>query len=189
MASKYAHSFAVRNFAIPEQVTSHPFWHVCGIALFLVLVAIHRRARSSGVLMLVLWNLAGVILHEASHLLVGVLLRAQPTCISVLPHRGDNGWCLGSVSFRRITALNAFPVSLAPLGLVGVACWLARRWFTWQAPTLPATLALYGCMFVLLYNALPSRQDLRVACNWRSLLIYVPPMLALAAYFFLPLIG
>lgn len=28
--------------------------------------------------------------------------------------------------------------------------------------------------FVLLYNALPSRQDLRVANNWRSQLLYLP---------------
>lgn len=179
----------MRSFVLPEQVARHPLWHVCGIALFLVLAAIHRRARSSGALALVLWNLTGVILHEAAHLLVGLLLLARPTGISILPRREGRGWRLGSVGFRRITAFNAVPVALAPLGLVGVAYWLARHWFAWQTPSLSTTLALYGCVFVLLYNALPSRQDLRVACTWRSLLLYVPLAAALAFHFLRPLIG
>jgi hypothetical protein len=179
----------VSQFALPEQISSHPIWHLCGIALFLVLAALHRRARSSGILALVLWNLTGVILHEAAHLLVGLMLRARPTGISLLPRREGNGWRLGSIGFRRITAFNALPVALAPLGLIGVAFWLARHWFTWLAQSLPATLALYCCVFVLLYNSLPSRQDLRVACTWRSLLLYVPLAAVLAGYFLRPLIG
>ncbi len=176
------------RFVLPEQIASHPLWHLCGVTLFLVLAAINRRARSSGALVLVLWNLTGVILHEAAHLLVGLLLRARPTSVSLLPHREGDGWRLGSVSFRGITAFNAVPVALAPLGLVGVAYWLAIHWFTWQAPSLAVTLALYGCVFVLLYNALPSRQDLRLACTWRSLLLYVPVAAALGVYFLRPFI-
>jgi hypothetical protein len=169
-------------------ITHHPFWHFCGIVLVLAMAAIHCRVRSSGAIVLVLWNLTGVILHEVAHLLVGLLLRAHPTGISLLPTRDGNGWRLGRVGFRRITALNAVPVSLAPLGLVGVAYWVACRWFSWYAPSLPAMLALYGCVFVLLYNALPSRQDLRVACTWRSILIYAPLTAALAWYYLWPLI-
>ncbi len=170
-------------------ITQHPLWHLCGVALFLTLVAIHRRARSSGLVVLVLWNLTGVILHETTHLLVGLLLRAQPTGISLLPKRDGDGWRLGSVGFRRITALNAVPVALAPLGLFGVAYWLVRHWFDWLAPSLPTTLALYGCLFVLIYNALPSRQDVRVACNPRSLLIYLPLMAVLVIFLIRPLIA
>ncbi len=169
-----------------SSVTHYPLWHFCGIVLFLVLAVIHRRARSSGVIVLVLWNLTGVILHEAAHLLVGLLLRAQPAAISLLPKRDGNGWRLGSVQFGRITAINAMPVALAPLGLIGLAYWLARHWFSWYAPSLPAMLGLYGCMFVLLYNALPSRQDLRVACTWRSILLYVSLAVVLAVCFLRP---
>jgi hypothetical protein len=187
--NRFSEGKIVPRFVLPEQVACHPLWHLCGISLFLVLVSLHRRASSSGVLVLVLWNLTGVILHEAAHLVVGLLLQARPTGISLLPHRDGNGWRLGSVGFRRITAFNAVPVALAPLSLIGVAYWLARNWFTWQAPSLPATLGLYGCVFILLYNALPSRQDLRVACSWRSLLLYVPLAAALVFYFLRPLIG
>ena len=161
----------------------HPLWHLCGAALFVFLAAIHRRTRSSGIFAVVLWNLTGVILHELAHLLVGVVFRARPAGMSLVPHREGNGWCLGSVSFRRITAVNAVPVALAPLGLAALACWCARQWFSWFNPSFSATLALYGSMFFLLYNALPSRRDLRVAFNWRSMLLYSPLLAALACYF------
>ena len=69
--------------------------------------------------------------------------------------------------------LHVLPVALAPLGLAGIAWLVARSWFDWFRPSLPTTLALYAACFVLLYNALPSRQDLRVALNWKSLLLYV----------------
>jgi hypothetical protein len=161
-------------------------WHICGVCLFIVLVAIHRRTRSSGVLIMVLWNLTGVILHELAHLIVGMLFRAKPAGISLVPRRDGNGWHLGSVSFRRITVVSAVPVALAPLGLAPLAYLLYRHWFTWYAPSLPATLALYGSLFVLLYNSLPSRQDLRVAFNWKSVLLYSPLVAALAFWFVRP---
>lgn len=167
-------------------IAHHPLWHLCGAALFLLLAGIHRRARTSGVLVAVLWNLAGVIIHELAHLLVGTLLRAKPVGFSLVPRREGAGWRLGCVRFRRITPFNAVPVALAPLGLFGLAYWLARQWFDWYKTTLVATLSLYAVLFVLLYNALPSRQDLRVAGNWRSMLIYLPPLVALAWYCALP---
>ena len=72
------------------------------------------------------------------------------------------------------------PVALAPLGLTLIAWWLARHWHLWLRPSLVSTLALYAVMFLLLYNALPSRRDLRVACNGKSVILYA---LLLAAGF------
>jgi hypothetical protein len=161
----------------------NPLWHACGAGLFILLVAIHRRTRSSCVLVAVLWNLTGVILHELAHLLVGIVFRAGPSAISLVPHRDGAGWCLGSVSFTRITAVSAVPVALAPLSLAGLAYWIARNWFDWYQPSLQATLLLYGSVFLLLYNSLPSRRDLRVAFNWRSMLLYLPLIAALAGYY------
>jgi hypothetical protein len=129
-----------------------------------------------------LWNLTGVILHELAHLLAGLLFSARPSGFSLLPHREGNYWRLGSVSFARITALNAVPIALAPLGLAGLAYWIARNWFAWYEPSFPSTLALYAAIYFLLYNALPSRRDLRVACNWKSLLLY-SLLVAVAWYF------
>ena len=153
------------------------------MGLFLVLAAIHRRTRSSGIFVVMLWNLSGVLLHESAHLLIGMLLRAQPSGMSLWPRRTGHGWRLGSVSFSRITALNAVPVALAPLGLAAVACLLADNWFLWWRPSLPATLALYAAVFILLYNALPSRQDLRIACNAKSILLYAALLAAVTWYY------
>ena len=150
----------------------HPLWHLCGLALVLFLFAVQRRARASGILILALWNLTGVVLHELAHLLVGMVFLARPHGFSLVPQRKGNGWRLGSVTFARITAVNAVPVALAPLGLVAAAVWVASRWHSWCPPSLKSTIALYAALYFLLYNALPSRQDLRVACNWRSLLLY-----------------
>ena len=164
----------------------HPLWHLSGAALFILLATIHRRTKSSGVIAVVLWNLIGVILHELAHLLAGVMFLARPAGMSLVPHREGNGWRLGSVSFRRITTVNAVPVALAPLGLAGLAYWICLHWFSWYKPSLPATLALYGCMFILLYNALPSSRDLRVAFNLRSMLLYSPLLAFLGCYFAWP---
>jgi hypothetical protein len=119
-------------------------------------------------------RLPGVFLHELAHLLAGVLLGAEPHGFSLIPgrNRRGSGWILGSVTFGRITAFNAVPVALAPLGLLPLAYGVWRCWFGWFPATLPGTMYLYAVLFVIVTNALPSRQDLRVACRWRSLLLY-----------------
>ena len=160
------------HISVGTIVGQHPWWHACGIGLFAALAAIQRRTGSSGIIVMALWNLPGVVLHEFAHLLAGLLFRARPSGFSLFPHREGRHWRLGSVSFSRINAINAVPVALAPLGLAGLAYWLAGNWCTWCTPSLPSTLALYATVYFLLYNSLPSRQDLRVACNWRSLLLY-----------------
>lgn len=152
------------------------------MTLFLLLAVIHHRTRSSPLLVLVLWNLVGVILHESAHLLAGILFRARPSRMTLLPRRTNHGWRLGSVSFTRINALNAVPVALAPLGLAAAAWLLAEKWFLWWKPSLQTTLGLYGCLFILLYNALPSSQDLRIACNPLSILLYGSLVLFLGWY-------
>jgi hypothetical protein len=165
-------------------IAQHPIWHLVGLGLFLTLFAVHCRARKSGIFIVVLWNLLGVILHETAHLLVGLLLRASPTGFSIFPRRNGNRWRLGSVSFSRLNAFNAVPVALAPLGLAPVAYLIAVNWFNWFTPTLATTVGLYAAVFILLYNALPSVQDLRVAGNWRSLLLYGSLALLVAAWSF-----
>lgn len=147
-------------------------WNACGAAVFLLLTVIHRWSRGKGMLVAALWNLSGVILHEVAHLLAGLLFRAQPVGFSLVPRRRCNGWVLGSVVFRKITALNAVPVALAPLGLVFVAYVVWQSWGLWFEPALSTTIWLFVLMFILLYNAAPSLQDLKVACNWKSLLLY-----------------
>jgi len=148
------------------------WWHACGIVLVLAMFLVNRSARSSNILVVCITRLPGVFLHELAHLLAGVLLRAQPAGFSLIPQRRGGGWTLGSVVFRRVTAFNAVPIAFAPFGLVPLAYYLYRHWFGWLPVTLANTLYLYTAVFLLVSNALPSRQDVRVAGNWKSVLLY-----------------
>lgn len=149
------------------------WWHGCGIVLVFALIMLHRSAGSAHILVTCIIRLPGVVLHELAHLLTGILLRAQPVGFSLLPRsRGDGRWTLGSVVFRRVTAFNGVPIALAPLGLLPFAYFIHTSWFRWFPLTLVNTLLLYTSVFLLVANALPSRQDINVACNWKSLLLY-----------------
>jgi hypothetical protein len=149
------------------------WWHACGALLVAAMFLLGRCTRSSNILVVCITRLPGVVLHELAHLLAGLLLRAEPAGFSLIPRRrGDARWTLGSVSFRRVTALNAVPIAFAPLGLVPIAWYLQRCWFSWLPITLANTLYLYGAAFLLVCNALPSRQDVRVACNLKSVFLY-----------------
>jgi hypothetical protein len=148
------------------------WWHGCGIALVAGLFLLQRRARAAGILAVCLIRLPGVVLHELAHLLTGLLLGAEPSGFSLVPKRRGSGWTLGSVAFRRVNVFNAVPIAFAPLGLVPLAWYLHRSWFSRFPVTLGCTLILYAALFLLVCNALPSRQDLAVACNWKSVLLY-----------------
>lgn len=152
--------------------SSEQVWHFCGIMLFALLFAVNRWTSSRGIFIAALWNLTGVILHEFAHLVAGILLGAKPRGFSVLPTRTADDWSLGNVRFSSINSFNAVPVALAPLGLAVIAYVIYRSWPLWFTPSLSTILALYAVVFVLLYNSLPSRQDLWLACNWKSILLY-----------------
>jgi len=149
------------------------WWHACGVMLVITLFLINRRSRSAHITVVCLTRLPGVILHELAHFLVGTLLQAEPTRFNLIPERRYDGrWTLGSVAFRRVTAFNAVPIAFAPLGLLPIAYWLYRSWFNWLSTSLSHALFLYATLFLLVANALPSRQDVRVAGNWKSILLY-----------------
>lgn len=164
-----------------EAVFHLPFhWHLCGLALLALLLVLDRKSRRGGIFTILLWNLIGVSLHELAHLLVGILLFAKPSAFSLIPHRQKDGVQLGSVSFRGLNEFNSLPVGLAPLGLIVIAFYLFQNWAIWFTPTLFSTLGVYFATFVLIYNALPSRQDLKIAFGWKSILLYGSA--AIAAY-------
>ena len=172
MAS-FAHTFE-SLFRLPL------LWHLCGLALIVFLLFLDRQSKRGGIVAIFLWNLVGVALHELAHLLVGILLCARPSGFSLIPHRQDGGVRLGSVSFRGLNAFNSLPVGLAPLGLIAAAFYLFQNWSRWFTPTLFSTAGVYVASFVLIYNAVPSRQDLKIAFGWKSILLY--GMIAIAVY-------
>lgn len=150
-------------------------WHIAGITLVSVLVFIRRWVASRHIILVCLFCLPGVVLHELCHLAAGILFRAAPTGFNLIPERSADGWTLGSVEFGRVTAFNAVPIAFAPLALLFLAYETFLHWRVFfPYPTLLSTLGLYATVFVLAYESLPSIQDLRVATNWRSMALYAP---------------
>ncbi len=151
---------------------SHETWHFAGILLFLTLFLIGRKVGRAHILLYALFNLPGSASHEIAHFMTGLALGARPAGFSLVPGKNGSCWRLGSVRFSRIRAWNALPVGLAPLGLVLVAWLLWHHWLVWFPVTRTSILILYTVLFYLLSNSLPSRQDMAIALNWRSVLLY-----------------
>lgn len=109
--------------------------------------------------------LPGTICHELCHWTVGHLLHGRPVHFTVLPRREGRGFVLGSVALANLRWYNAFFIGLAPLLLLPAACGL----FVWRLgghPVLGWSEA--GVVFLLanlLFGALPSWQDLRIAAR------------------------
>ena len=65
---------------------------------------------------LVLLSFIGTTCHEAAHFIVGLLLGAHPTKVSLFPKKIDaKRWMLGSVTFKNMRWWNRAPTALAPM--------------------------------------------------------------------------
>jgi hypothetical protein len=107
--------------------------------------------------------LPGTLCHETCHWVVGKLLNAQPVHFTVLPRREGHGFVLGAVAFRHLRWYNAFFVGMAPLLLLPLAYGL----LLWRLGSQPSLGWPEAAMLFLLANlvfaALPSWQDVRIA--------------------------
>jgi len=165
------------------EVASYPvYWHVCGIGLVILLKILDDKSKQGGVLTIFCWNLIGVFLHELAHFIVGFVLFAKPVGFSLIPCRSEKQWQLGSVTFKGLNAFNSLPTGLAPLGLIAVAYSLFTNWTLWFTPNLHSTIGAYFVLFILVYNSLPSRQDLKIAFSAGSIFVYGTT--AFAAYMY-----
>jgi len=111
--------------------------------------------------------LPGTCAHELCHLLAGLVLNGEPAGFNLLPRRGRDGrgWELGSVGFANLTWYNAFFIGMAPLLLLPGAYALVR----WRLAAQPVfdwreALAVY-LIANLVYAALPSWQDCKLAAR------------------------
>ena len=149
-------------------ISSQTLLHRAGLlpsaALIASLIFVFRRARGS-MWLLALLSLPGTFAHELLHFIVGTLLLAKPVGFSVRPKSSPEGWTLGSVSFQKINIFNGVFVGLAPFFLLPLAwlclahlaipLWRNHQWGGWIAASYLTS--------TLLFAALPSRQDLKLA--------------------------
>lgn len=135
-----------------------------GVGLAVVLWAMNQARRSFWVFSLLV--LPGTFCHELCHWVVGKALNGQPARFTILPRRQGRSWLLGAVTFSNLRWYNAFFVGLAPLALLGVA--VGFLWF--RLGGVPRALGGWDAAGVyllanLLFGALPSGQDLRIAAR------------------------
>lgn len=106
------------------------YWHVLWYLLPSAIVAIGLTKLSGRMHLFAFLLLSGTIAHELSHLILGMLLGAQPVSFNVWPRKTPTGYQMGHVSFTNIRWWNAGVVALAPLLIValilGVAWWRVR---------------------------------------------------------------
>lgn len=134
------------------------------LAMLVGMLLVFQRLKGSFLLFSLL-VLPGTFCHELCHLCVGTLLKARPTRFTLLPKREGHGYVMGSVAFASVRWYNAFFLGMAPLLLLPLAYGL----LTWRldghaAITWREGLILY-LIANLLYAALPSWQDCRIAAR------------------------
>lgn len=109
--------------------------------------------------------LPGTFCHELCHWTAGHLLNGRPVRFTVLPRREGRGWVLGAVVFSNLRWYNAFFVGLAPLALLPATYGL----LLWRLGGHPALgwpeVALVFLLANLVFGAIPSGQDLRIAAR------------------------
>lgn len=144
---------------------------ILGYLLPVVAIALVVRASASLPYVYSLLTLPGTITHELLHFLVGAVLGAKPVNFSLLPKKQGDQYVLGSVSFERLTWLNAIFVCLAPL--LGVAAIGAIAWWRtadeWQFAEID--IAIWLLAGVNLLSAWPSSTDWRLALRSWPLLV------------------
>jgi hypothetical protein len=119
-----------------------------------------------------LFTLAGTACHELMHFLVGFLVGARPTALTLWPRRVGRHWQLGSVTLTRVRWWNAAPAALAPMLVLavplGVAWWRTHTGWHFE----PVDLALAFLLAPQFLSFWPSPADWRIAFrSWPILVI------------------
>ncbi len=123
-----------------------------------------NRARRSFWLFSLL-ALPGTICHEGCHWAVGHLLNGRPVGFTVIPRREGRGFALGSVALANLRWYNAFFIGLAPLLLLPAAYGLFRWRLGGESALGWPEAGLVFLLANLLFGAIPSGQDLRIAAR------------------------
>jgi len=103
------------------------------------------------------------VAHELTHLSVALLLNGKPAGFRLIPQRSSNGYILGAVRCANVRWYNGLFIGLAPLVLLAVAMALLD-WRVRGHADVNASEALWVyAIACLVYAAIPSWQDIKVA--------------------------
>lgn len=144
------------------------------LILLVIVLTRFKYATYNSMWLCALVNVPGTILHETAHFLVGYLLNAQPCNFTILPRRSvEGGYVMGAVGFRNITFYNAVPSAMAPLLLLPIGYYVNEIILPMMPATLPNYILYVLLQTIIIENAVPSPQDVRVAtCSFAGVLLY-----------------
>ena len=157
-------TFLILSFPHWQAPPAHARTLIYLLALAAALWVMNQARRSFWLLSLL--ALPGTFCHELCHWVVGKVLNGQPVHFTVIPRREGRGYVLGSVGFVNLRWYNAFFVGMAPLLLLPAAYLL----FLWRLGARPVLgwpeAAMVFLLASLVFGAIPSVQDLRIAGRW-----------------------
>lgn len=131
-----------------------------------------------------LFFLPATFLHELLHFLMGLLLLAKPTSFSLIPKKEENGYTLGEVRFSNLNFFNTIPVALAPALIFVLLYYIdVFYWSFFKRDVLYFILFVY-INFILVYSAIPSIQDFKVALSNRIGLLFWGLIITVIIYYF-----
>lgn len=144
------------------------------LILLVIVLTRFKYATYDSMWMCAFVNVPGTVLHEAMHFIVGYILNAQPCNFTILPRRSmDGGYVMGAVGFRNITFYNAVPAAMAPLLLLPIGYYVNEIILPMMPATLPNYILYVLLQTIIIENAVPSSQDVRVATSsFSGLLLY-----------------
>jgi len=101
--------------------------------------------------------------HELTHLGAALLLNGKPAGFRLIPQRSNNGYVLGAVRCANVRWYNGLFIGLAPLALLVVAVALMGWRVRGHVAINGSEVLWVYAIACLVYAAIPSWQDIKVA--------------------------
>jgi len=157
------------------------------VALVLIIASVIKRSNTN---LLTSWiaNIVGTIFHELAHFIVGKILLAKPTNFSLIPHKveesGQKYYVLGHVGFSKLNWFNSLPVAMAPLLLLLIAYYIENNYWDLIEYSFWNFMIFAYLLIVFIINAIPSRQDYKVAFGSIFGLLFWVTIITATIYYF-----
>jgi len=157
------------------------------VALILIIYSVIKRSNST---LLASWttNIIGTVFHELAHYVIGKILLAKPVNFSLVPHkieeRGEKYYVLGHVNFSNLNWFNSLPVAMAPLLLLIIASYIENNYWKLFEYSFWNFMLFTYLLIVFILNAIPSRQDYKVAFSSVFGLLFWTTIIVVSIYYY-----
>lgn len=159
-----------------------------GFVTLVLIVASGIKRSNSNLFASWVANIIGTIFHELAHFIVGKILLAKPTNFSLIPHKieesGKKYYVLGHVGFSKLNWFNSLPVAMAPLLLLLIAFYIENNYWNYFEYSFQNYIIFAYLLIVFILNAIPSRQDYKVAFDSIFGMLFWVTVITVSIYYF-----